>query len=112
MAIARTPDTSREKALWLCDYEPLELSQWADEIALGFGRRSPRSVRKSVLRFLANVGDAMARYGYSNPPITNFRLNNILAEMVYDASRTEEIAGALPFNRLAGVTETIAWLHR
>ena len=112
MAIARAPDTSRGKALWLCDYEPLELSQWADEIALGFGRRGPRSVRKSVLRFLAKVGDAMGRYGYSNPPITSFRLNNLLTNMVYDASRTEEIAGPLPFNRLAGVTETIAWLRR
>jgi nucleoside-diphosphate-sugar epimerase len=112
MAIAGTPDTSRGKVLWLCDYEPLELSQWADEIALGFGRRGPRTVGKSVLRFLANVGDAMARCGYSNPPITSFRLNNLLTTMVYDASRTEEIAGALPFNRLAGVTETIVWLRR
>jgi hypothetical protein len=47
----------------------------------------------------------------SDPPLTSFRVDNLLTEMVYDCGPTERIAGELPFTMADGVRATIEWLR-
>jgi hypothetical protein len=48
----------------------------------------------------------------SDPPLTSFRVDNLLTEMVYDSGSTERIAGELPFAMADGVRATVDWLRR
>ena len=98
------------RVFWLTDYPPLKLSEWADLIADDFDVRRPRTVPLSLLRFIAWAGDWAQRAGYQEPPLTSFRLKNLLTEMVYDSSDTSAIVGPLPFSLEQGVQETVRWM--
>tara|TARA_R100000365_G_C2747960_1_gene78495 strand:+ start:2047 stop:2640 length:594 start_codon:yes stop_codon:yes gene_type:complete len=97
------------KIFWLADYIPLRLSKWADLIAEGLGTPAPRTVPWTVLSAAAKVGDGLSMVGVARVPITSFRLNNIVADMVYDTSATEQLVGALPYSLESGVAETVEW---
>ncbi len=47
----------------------------------------------------------------SDPPLTSFRVDNLLTEMVYDSGPTQRIAGELPFTMAEGVRATVEWLR-
>jgi hypothetical protein len=47
--------------------------------------------------------------GYKSPPITSFRLDNIMTNMDYDTSKVEEVVGSLPFNLEEGTRITHNW---
>ena len=79
-------------------------------IADGFGVRPPRSVPYAALKGAAFAGDAVKRLGLREPPITSFRLDNLLADMVYDTRETEGLVGPLPFDLKDGVEATISWM--
>jgi hypothetical protein len=49
--------------------------------------------------------------GWQNPPLTRFRLNNMITEMVYETSELERIVGPLPFSEKQGVAITVDWLR-
>ena len=100
------------KTLWLSDHPPLRLRDWANEIQRAVGANAIRTAPMPVLRFAAAVGDAATRLGWRNPPLTNFRLNNMITEMVYDTCELESIVGPLPFSTEEGVTQTVDWLQK
>lgn len=111
LAIASAPrERTHEQVLWLSDYRPLELGPWARMIAERFQVAPPRTVPYSVLRAAAKVGDLAQRIGVREPPITSFRLNNLLNDMVYDTSSTEKIVGPLPYSLEDGVAATVNWI--
>jgi nucleoside-diphosphate-sugar epimerase len=97
--------------LWLCDYPPVHLKEWADQIQTALGAKPIRTVPLSLLRPVAAAGDIARVAGWKNFPLTRFRLNNIISEMVYDTSDLESIAGPLPFSTRQGIAATVAWLR-
>lgn len=102
-----------EGVYWLTDYPPTKVSEWADEVADQLGVKRPRDVPLGVLRFVGGVGDVFkALHLMADPPLTSFRLNNLITPMVYDTAELERIAGDLPYTLRAGVAETVAWLRR
>jgi len=99
------------RVFWLADYPPIEVAAWAAEIRRCAGLGSVRSVPTWVLQAGGRAGDLLARLGMSDPPLTSFRVDNLLTEMVYDSGSTEHIAGELPFTMADGVRATVEWLR-
>ena len=99
------------RTIYLADYPPLEVKAWAQAIARQCGGPPVREVPTSALRVAAKGGDLLGRLGADNPPLTSFRLDNLLTEMVYELNAIRELAGDLPFTQEAGVTATLEWMR-
>lgn len=106
-----SPELVHERLFYLADYEPLELSDWATRIGQATGGPSVRTVPLSLLRAGALAGDVLQRLGWREPPLTRFRLDNLLTQMIYDLSPTREVAPTLPVDLETGVRRTADWLH-
>lgn len=94
---------------WLADYEPLEVGTWATEIARLSDRRSLKSVPVWALQASARLGDVLNSERKPSP-LTSFRLDNLLATMLYDTSETESLVGPLPFTWKSGTRLTVEWM--
>jgi nucleoside-diphosphate-sugar epimerase len=106
------PDQDVDHAtLYLCDYPPLQLRSWAELIRAEFHVRAIRTVPHSLLLIVARIGDLLGRFGIQ-APLTSFRLNNLITDMVHDTTRLEKICGPLPHAIERGVQETVAWMSR
>jgi hypothetical protein len=64
----------------------------------------------AVLQVLAYSGDLLKKLGVSNPPLTSFRLRNLLTPMNYDMSATREVTGPAPYTLKEGVRATVDWI--
>jgi nucleoside-diphosphate-sugar epimerase len=80
------PQVLKKKTIYLCDYEPIEVLDWSKKIASMAGISAPPEVDMSILKTLAWCGNLMKKAGVKEPPLTSFRLNNILTNMIYDTS--------------------------
>ena len=101
------------KILYLADYQPIELWQWARAISERFGVPPPREAPVGLLRCFAVVGDALGRMGIvRHPPLTSSRLRNLLTDAVFDLRVLESIAGTLPYDLEQGVAATVDWIQR
>jgi nucleoside-diphosphate-sugar epimerase len=100
------------KTFYLCDYPPLEVGEWADEIAEEMKVRTPLRVPEMVLQAGALAGDALKALGMKHPPLTSFRLANLKTEMLHETKFLEEAVGPLPFSRREGVKLTVAWMKQ
>ncbi len=100
-----------KKILYLCDYPPLVLQEWAKIIQNELGIRTIHTLPLPLLRILAKIGDLLKFFGYYHTPLSSFKLNNLITDMVYDTALLSEICGELPFSLYDGVKETIHWLN-
>lgn len=98
------------KTFYLADYKPIELYEWACQISSCFNVPPPIEVSLKMLRALAFMGDCLRWLGVSNPPISSFRLNNLLTEAVLDLSPLERVIGPMPYDVETGVRLTVDWL--
>ena len=62
------------------------------------------------MKSIALAGDVLKKLGMSNPPLTSFRLNNLLTPMHYDLSATTAVAGRAPYTLDEGVQKTAEWI--
>ncbi len=95
---------------YIGDYEPVSLRDWADSIALEFGRQPNPTLPLSALRLAARVGDILKAIGWKTVPLTSYRLNNMLSPAVFDGSRLRELTGPLPYDLRSATRETVQWL--
>ena len=100
------------RTLYLCDYPPLRLKDWAIQIQKALDTRPIRTAPLPLLRIAAAIGDTTKTFGWRHPPLTKFRLNNIITEMVHDTSELESIVGTLPFSTEEGTAITVEWLRK
>jgi nucleoside-diphosphate-sugar epimerase len=96
----------------LADYPPISVRHWATLIQEALGAPRIKSVPVSILRAVALSGDALERLGLRHAPLTSFRLNNLISDMVYDTSKLEELVGPLPYTTAQAVDRTVTWLRR
>jgi nucleoside-diphosphate-sugar epimerase len=99
-----------KRTFYVSDDHNIEVLEFAQVIQQAFGAPQVRQVPMSVLRALAYVGDALKRMGVSNPPLTSFRLGNLLTPMNYDMTATREVTGAAPYSLHEGVGATVDWM--
>jgi len=100
-----------QKTLYLADYPPIDVHAMADLIRSEIGRPPVRQVPVAVLKAMARMGDLAKGLGMRHPPLTSFRLTNLVTPMVYDLAPLAQIAGALPYDMAAGVRQTLAWMR-
>jgi GlcNAc-P-P-Und epimerase len=103
-------DRLRGRTLYLCDYEPLEIRGWAEQVREACAAPPVRDVPVPLLKLAARVGDALHAVGVRQPPLTSFRLANLLTEMVHDTTELQQVCGELPHSVAAGVEQTVRWL--
>jgi GlcNAc-P-P-Und epimerase len=99
------------RTIYLADYAPIELKQWAELIAAQLGVRPIRELPLALFRLAALCGDLLIALGFKRFPMSSFRLNNLLTEMLHDTRALERVAGPLPYDLEHAVTVTCTWLR-
>ena len=98
---------------YLGDYPEHSIQEWADLIRKTIGRKGKTPVFPiSILWGLAAIGDLLKRMGWSDPPLTKFRLKNMLTGAHYPIEKTQKIVGELPFTLQEGVQRTLEWMDQ
>jgi nucleoside-diphosphate-sugar epimerase len=105
------PSDVHGKTFVVADYPPVSVKSWATLIQEALGARQIRSVPVPLLNGAAIAGDVVERLGLGHAPLTSFRLNNLVSDMVYDTSSLEALVGPLPYTLAQGVKRTVAWLE-
>lgn len=100
------------RTLYLCDYQPIDVYAWSKQIADLQGVRPPMEVNFRFLKLIAKIGDLLKKIGYKEPPLTSFRLNNIITDMIYDTKDLEAFCGPLPYTQRDGIITTLEWLNK
>ena len=103
-------DATVSRMFYLCDYDPVDVYDWATMIARHFRRRKPAQVPRLALRVLAKLGDALESVAGTPAPLTSFRLENLMTEMLHDTNPLSALVGPLPFTLEEGVAITARWM--
>jgi len=98
------------KTFYLADYPPIEVARMADSIQHELRVAPIRRTGVAVLRVAAWTCDLLKWLGWRHPPLTTFRLDNLLTPMVHDLEPLRKIAGELPYSMEEGVRLTAGWL--
>ena len=102
-----------QQTFYLGDYPQHSIQEWADLIRQELGRPGKTPVFPiEAMRLIARIGDACKALGWSDPPLTSFRLNNMLTGARYPIEKTEEIVGTLLFTLQDGVQQTLDWMGK
>jgi len=105
------PESSHRETVYLADYPERPIQEWGDAIQRNLGVRKIPVMPISILRAVARVGDVCKRIGWQDPPLTSFRLNNMLTGAHYPIGRIQQLVGLLPYSMEEGVRQTIQWMH-
>lgn len=101
-----------KRTFYVSDSENMEVLEFARLIQQAFSAPDVRQVPMIVLQLLAHGGDLLKRMGIPNPPLTSFRLSNLLTPMNYDMSATCSVTGPVPYSLKEGVYTTVDWIRR
>ena len=104
-------DAVAGKTLYLGDYPPIDTRDMAERIRAAIDAPRIRTVPMPALRIAAAVGDGARKLGWREPPLTSFRLGNLMSEMVYDLEPLQAVAGELPHSLDDGIRSTVAWMR-
>ena len=99
-----------KRTFYVSDDQNMDVLEFAQIIQEAFEALPVRQVPMAVLQMLAYSGDLLKKLGVSNPPLTSFRLRNLLTPMNYDMSATREVAGPAPYTLKEGVRATVDWI--
>ncbi len=97
-----------KKIFYLGDYEPYDITSWANEIA-GYKNINIPKIPYFIFKLTAYFGDILNFIGLKFP-MTSFRLKNMTTNNIFDLSEIEKIAPKLPVNRIEATKMTIDWL--
>lgn len=101
------------ETFYLADYYATSVREWADEISMQVrGKRNPQAP-DWLVTMAARLGDLAKRCGVKDPPLTSFRLRNLLtptADVPLD--NTAKICANLPYSQVEGVSRTLEWLSK
>jgi nucleoside-diphosphate-sugar epimerase len=106
------PEDCAGTVFYVGDYTPYIVREWADLIQLNFGTRRIRTAPLTMLNAVALAGDLLHSLGWSQAPLTSFRLANMLMDNSLPFEKTAHVCGALKYSLLEGVQHTVAWLDQ
>lgn len=111
--LLKAPEKEIHKRLfYLADFEPLELRRFADMVQQAFGSSPIHTAPSGLLRLAARAGDLLQRFGWKNPPLTSFRLLNMITDELCDTTPLQAIAGNLPYTTEQGIEMTVKWMRK
>lgn len=94
---------------YIGDYEPYDITEWANEIASLAGIRIPQ-IPFFLFRIAGKFGDVLKKMGITFP-MTSFRLKNMTTDNIHNLYPIQKIAPSLPVNRLVGSKTTVEWIQ-
>lgn len=97
--------------VYLADSPPIDVIDMANRIQRELSSRPIRTLPRSVVKPVALVGDLLQRLGWSEPPLTSFRLDNLLTEMLYDTAPLDRLFPRLPYSLDEGIRHTVDWMR-
>ena len=97
-----------KKVFYLGDYQPYDITAWANEIAVERNIKIP-NVPFFIFKGVALAGDVLKAFKI-NFPMTSFRLRNMTTDNIFDLKPIEKIAPNLPVSRKEGTAKTIEWM--
>jgi len=100
-----------QKSFYLGDYPEHSTQEWANLIQKNMGVAPIKTMPVPLLRGAAMIGDLLKNLGWPDPPLTSFRINNMLTGAHYPLEPTEAVVGKLPFSLEDGVRQTIDWMY-
>jgi nucleoside-diphosphate-sugar epimerase len=100
---------SNEVVLYLGDYMPVNIKEWAIEIGNEVNFK-PYTIPNGFIIIAAKIGDLLGN-SILKFPMNSFRLQNMTTDNVIPLDETKLIAPDLPFTRLEGTKKTIKWLE-
>ena len=111
-ALSACPAESiHRRVLYVADYEPVVVSEWANMIQREWGAAPIKEVPLGVLQIAAKAGDALKRLGWKSPPLTSYRLRNLLTSSPQDMEPLRTVCGLMPYSQGEGTRLTVEWLR-
>lgn len=102
-----------KKTFYVGDPEPTDLHDFAELVREKMGAPKIHKMPMWIAKTVAKVGDMLKFLGWTNVPLTSFRLNNITTEYVFDLSPILEVCdGKLPYDRETAVEKTVEWFMK
>lgn len=98
-----------KKVFYLGDYEPYDITEWANEIAKEAGIWIPR-IPYWCFVCAGWFGDVLKKFGI-NFPMTSFRLHNMTTDNVHNLKPVRAVAPNLPVTRIEGTKRTLDWIN-
>ena len=96
---------------YLADYPWYSTKKWAMTIQKTLSSKRIRTAPMWLLRIIAFIGDIVKWVLKVDPPLTTFRLNNMLTGGEYPINNTKEICSDLPYNIEKAVFTTAKWMY-
>lgn len=110
MSILQAPEEKvMRKVFYLGDYEPYDITVWANEIAKCAGIKIP-NIPYFLFVMAGWFGDFLKLFGIAFP-MTSFRLKNMTTDNVHNLDPIRELAPNLPTSRQEGNRRTIEWIR-
>ncbi len=98
------------KVFYIGDEPAYEINEWADEIAAQLGFNVP-TMPVWFVKCLAKFGDFLGLF-HIHFPMQSFRYGNMTNDGINDMTNTYKVAPEIPYTRLEGVRETLAWMEK
>jgi nucleoside-diphosphate-sugar epimerase len=90
---------------------PMNLYNWVNGFSRALTGRNVRAVPRSLLRFLALLGDIPTRLTGKAFLINSSRFQSMTTDYQTPMERTFDLFGENPYTLEAGIAETVAWLR-
>ena len=108
-----TSELIHRHVFYLSDYTTFRIQDWANMISNKLRKRNVFVMPGCFIRIAALLGDIFHRFGWDNPPITSYRLENMKKNTanIPLGNPIRKIVPSLPYSMEEGVERTIEWLH-
>lgn len=103
-------ESINRKTFYIGDYEPYDITAWADEIASCANIKNYR-IPYFCFKVAGLFGDFLKLFRIEFP-MTSFRLHNMTTDNIHDLSSIQELAPHLPVGRIEGVKRTLEWIRK
>ncbi len=111
-AVVETSSTEIDgTTMYLADYPPIDVMDMANRIQRRLGSRPIRTLPRGPVKLGALVGDLLQKLGWTEPPLTSFRLDNLLTEMIYDTTPLSQIVPQLHYSLDESIRCTVDWMR-
>ena len=96
---------------YLADYPWFSTKKWANTIQETLNSKKIKTAPLWLLKSFAIAGDLVKKLLRIDPPLTSFRLNNMLTGGVYPVENTKKVVGELPYDLNESVYLTVKWMY-
>lgn len=101
----------RNKIFYIGDNPPMNISKWADEIAIAAKVKKPKKIPLLIFKLLAWFGDLFHKLGIKFP-MTSYRLKNMTTDQIYNLDNTYNVCGNPPYDRKTAINKTLKWISQ